>query len=71
LFIKAFVKCLFRIYDSKSRAKGLETIRRKLLTKDEAEFIGLDYQQARKAIAKGKEILEKAGFESLGFTSPT
>jgi len=58
-------------YQPNREAKGLDTIRRKLLTKDEAEFIGLDYQQARKAIAKGKEILEKAGFEPLGFTSPT
>ena len=58
-------------YQPNKKAKGMEIIRTKLLTRDRAEFIGLDYQQAKEAIAKGKEILERTGFAPRGFTSPT
>ncbi|MFQ5721845.1 MAG: DUF2334 domain-containing protein [Candidatus Aminicenantales bacterium] len=53
------------------RKRGLAAIRRIILTKDKAEFSQLDYKQAKEAIEKGKEILEKAGLKPMGFTSPT
>ncbi len=52
--------------------KGLfNRLRNKHITKNDAEFLKSDYEEARKYIEKGKQILEEAGLKCSGFTSPT
>lgn len=52
--------------------KGLfDRLRNKHITKNDAEFLKSDYEEARKYIEKGKQILEEVGLKCSGFTSPT
>jgi predicted deacetylase len=48
-----------------------DRLRDKCITKNEAEFSKSGYEESRKRIEKGKQIMEEADLICSGFTSPT
>jgi predicted deacetylase len=59
-------------HEANAEKKGLsDRLRDKYITKNGAEFLKSDYEEARKRIEEGKQIMEQAGFTCSGFTSPT
>ena len=60
------------MHRSNAEPNGLfDRFRNKHITKNDAEFLKSDYQEARKNIEEGKQIMEEAGLRCSGFTSPT
>ena len=49
---------------------ALERFKNRWFTKDEGEFLSLDYPQARARIERGLAVLERAGLAAQGFVAP-
>lgn len=49
----------------------IDILREKCITNHESEFLAKDYEKLRESLVEGRRILEEAGIQSSGFTSPT
>jgi len=60
------------VHTGREKAGSLgHRLRDRFITRQNAEFISADYEQARAAIENGQNILKEANFHCPGFTSPT